>query len=246
VQAKFLTGARNVGEREDKLRTENEELKAKLRVAEEERGVLVGELGKFRDRESLITETLLAAQATAKELRERAEADAKAMRHVAQTDIDALRRQFEQERDSIEQQLKVDADEIRHVADEERQRVEQEREALLTQARVEAYEISRRAEEMREQVEQEREAILTQARAEADERSRAAERERADLASEIERLRMLRTDVEEAVRSFLRRALETLDGAPAEGQELDHLLTDALRDRATEAPAMPAPETGGD
>jgi hypothetical protein len=62
VQAKFLTGARNVGKR-DKLRTQNEELKAKLRVAEEERGVLAGELGKFRDRESLITETWLAPQA---------------------------------------------------------------------------------------------------------------------------------------------------------------------------------------
>ena len=111
-------------------------------------------------------------------------------------------------------------------AGELRERAESESEALRLEAQVEVAELRRQAE-------QERDAIMKRASADTDELRRRAQGEQAELLAEIERLRTMRSEVEEDLQSLLLRTLEALKGAPAEDQGLEEPLADSLQSRAS-------------
>jgi hypothetical protein len=87
MQWRYPMRRRGSREDHDELRKQDDELAATLKRAEDE-------LAKYRERETLIAETVLTAQSTANELRERAE------RVVEQelADAEELRRRAEQNR----------------------------------------------------------------------------------------------------------------------------------------------------
>jgi hypothetical protein len=91
------------------VQRENVELRAHL-------GRLEDELATHRQRESVIAETLLVAQTTAGELRERAESESEALRLEAQAEVAELRRQAEQEGDATVKRANADTDELRRRA----------------------------------------------------------------------------------------------------------------------------------
>jgi cell division septum initiation protein DivIVA len=111
-------------------------------------------------------------------------------------------------------------------AGELRERAESESEALRLEAQAEVA-------ELRRQTEQERDAIMKRASADTDELRRRAQGEQAELLAEIERLRTMRSEVEEDLQSLLLRTLKALKGSPAEDQGLDQPLADSLQSRVS-------------
>jgi cell division septum initiation protein DivIVA len=160
------------------VQRENVELRARLEHLEDE-------LATHRQRESVIAETLLVAQTTAGELRERAESESEALRLEAQAEVAELRRQAEQERDAIMKRASADTDELR----------------------------------------------------------RRAQDAQAELLAEIERLRTMRSEVEEAVRALLLGTLEALKASPAGDHGLDQILADSVQNRASDV-AETSPQAG--
>ena len=115
----------------------------------------------------------------------------------------------------------------RTTANELRERAEREAEALRREAQAEV-------EAQRREAEQQREALMGQAKAEADELLRRAEADKAEISAEIERLRELQAEIEQAVvRSLLLKLLEVLKGSQAGDREADQLSTDSLSARAS-------------
>jgi cell division septum initiation protein DivIVA len=98
---------------EVKLQEINEELRSTLTQLQEE-------VAGHRERESLVAETLLAAQKAAKELREHAEADASSLRVTTQADADALRQNAESEAEEILNHAREEAGQLLRSAERER------------------------------------------------------------------------------------------------------------------------------
>ena len=121
-------------------------------------------------------------------------------------------------------------------AGELRERAESESEALRLEAQAEVAELRRQAE-------QERDAIMKRASADTDELRRRAEHAQAELLGEIERLRTMRSEVEEELQSLLLRTLEALKGSPADDQGLDQPLADSLQSRVSNV-AEVSPQAG--
>ena len=121
-------------------------------------------------------------------------------------------------------------------AGELRERAESESEALRLEAQAEVA-------ELRRQTEQERDAIMKRASADTDELRRRAQGEQAKLLAEIERLRTMRSEVEEDLQSLLLRTLRALKGSPAEDQGVDQPLADSLQIRASNV-AETSPQAG--
>jgi cell division septum initiation protein DivIVA len=121
-------------------------------------------------------------------------------------------------------------------AGELRDRAESESEALRLEAQAEVAELHRQAE-------QERDTIMKRASADTDELRRRAQSEHAELLAEIERLRTMRSEVEEDLQSLLLRTLKALKGSPADNQGLDQPLADSLQSRVSNA-AEASPQAG--